>query len=669
MVMQKSMKAKYGQSIIELLLAMSMALIIIPALFGVFFASRQGKAQHLQRTQAVPLAAELDDVVSNVREQGWDRLSEYIIGAPYHPVIVNGVWVLAKGTEVISGFTRSIIFERIYRDSEGAIVVTGGIEDVSSLKVEIDVSWLTPFPSSVHYSRYLTRHTNILLKDTTDTDFNAGVKTNTAVRTVGDGEVVLGATGGVGDWCQPTLAITALDLPKSGVANAISAIQGTLAAGTGENASGVSYANVLISDPATPINPEAIVSGTFDGYKTNDVFTEQDYAYIATDANAKEIVIIDLTNKDANNKYAEAGYFNAPSNGNGNTVAIQGNVGYMVTGTTLYSFDLTSKSGSRPILDVNGVSLPGVGHRMSIVGTRLFIATESTTAQLTIVDISNPINLIVVKQVSLLVLVHQVYMSMHLAHAHTLQHMNRLHNMNFYSKCSGVFRRVWKRLWNVRYQWYGSKGVVVVSGPRAILVGLGGEEYQVIDITNENAAPLSRCGGFQMNSGINGVSTVFTTAHRAYSYIITQDASTELKIIEGGPGGSGNDFVLSGTFESRIFDTQTIATGSAVVAFNRIQAVITKPSSITDISVQIAVADAVNNSCTTANYAYIGPDGTSSTWYTSVDNQTIVGALPFSNDSVGFENPARCFRYLVNLSTTDSTLTPQLLDMIISISP
>ena len=402
MVMQKSMKAKYGQSIIELLLAMSMALIIIPALFGVFFASRQGKAQHLQRTQAVPLAAELDDVVSNVREQGWDRLSEYIIGAPYHPVIVNGVWVLAKGTEVISGFTRSIIFERIYRDSEGAIVVTGGIEDVSSLKVEIDVSWLTPFPSSVHYSRYLTRHTNILLKDTTDTDFNAGVKTNTAVRTVGDGEVVLGATGGVGDWCQPTLAITALDLPKSGVANAISAIQGTLAAGTGENASGVSYANVLISDPATPINPEAIVSGTFDGYKTNDVFTEQDYAYIATDANAKEIVIIDLTNKDANNKYAEAGYFNAPSNGNGNTVAIQGNVGYMVTGTTLYSFDLTSKSGSRPILDVNGVSLPGVGHRMSIVGTRLFIATESTTAQLTIVDISNPINLIVVKQVSLL---------------------------------------------------------------------------------------------------------------------------------------------------------------------------------------------------------------------------------------------------------------------------
>ena len=61
---------------------------------------------------------------------------------------------------------------------------------------------------------------------------------------MGDGEVVLGATGGVGDWCQPTLAITALDLPKSGVANAISAIQGTLAAGTGENASGVSYANV-----------------------------------------------------------------------------------------------------------------------------------------------------------------------------------------------------------------------------------------------------------------------------------------------------------------------------------------------------------------------------------------------------------------------------------------
>ncbi len=664
------MKRDHGQSIIELLLAMSMALIILPALFGMFFASREGKAQQIQRTQAVPLAAELDDILNNIREQGWDQLSAFAIGTPYHPVHTNGVWVLVAGEDVVDGFKRSITFERVYRDSVGAIVATGGTEDISSRNAKIDVSWLTPFPSSVRYSRYFTRHTNILLTDTTTADYNAGIQTNTAVRTVGDGEVVLGATGGVGDWCQPTLTISALDLPKSGVANAISAIQGIIAAGTGDNASGVSYANVYISDPATPINPTASVSGTFDGYKTNDVFTEQNVAYIATDNNSKEIVIIDLSNKNASNKYAEIGYFNAPSNGNGNTVVTKENVGYMVTGTMLYSFDLTSKNGSRPLLDTDGVSLPAVGNKMGIVGTRLFIATESVSSQLTIVDISNPSNLTIGTQIALPAKEGVgIYVNSSGTRAYIATEGSVTQKEFFIVNIQASSSEYGTIYGSYDTNGMNPKGVVVVSGPRAIIVGTGAEEYQVIDITNESTNPLSRCGGLEVNSGINGISTVFTAANRAYSYIITGDALTELKIIEGGPGSNGNSFTLNGTFVSRIFDTQTIATGSAMAAFNRIHAAITKSSSVTDISIQVAAAAAVNNSCTTATYVYVGPDGTSGSRYTSLDDQTIVGILPFSYDSVGFENPARCFRYLLTLSTTDSTLTPQLTDMIISLSP
>ena len=114
---------------------------------------------------------------------------------------------------------------------------------------------------------------------------------------------------------------------------------------------------------------------------------------------------------------------------------------------------------------------------------------------------------------------------------------------------------------------------------------------------------------------------------------------------------------------------QSIATGSTQAVFNRFAASISKPSSVTDISLQVAGADAVSNSCDGATYTYVGPDGTSASRFTSVGSATISGAIPFSNDDMGYENPAQCFRYKAELSTTDSTLTSQLLDMTISFSP
>ncbi|MCX6793908.1 MAG: hypothetical protein NTY06_02270, partial [Candidatus Gottesmanbacteria bacterium] len=173
-----------------------------------------------------------------------------------------------------------------------------------------------------------------------------------------DGEVTLGA-GGKGDWCEPNLSIAALDLPKNGVANAVSAIPNQVFAGTGDNASGVSYATVNINESDPPV---AAISGTYDGFKTNAIFGEQNYAYLATDNNFKEIEIINLTT----NPYSEAGYFDAPSNGDGNSIYVSGNVGYMTSGNIFYTFDLTSRSGSRSKL--GSVTMAGTGIKTIVVG-------------------------------------------------------------------------------------------------------------------------------------------------------------------------------------------------------------------------------------------------------------------------------------------------------------
>ncbi len=660
-----------GQTIIELLLAMAFAMIMIPALFVMFFVSREGKPQAQQRTRAVSLVVEAEEAIRSIREAGWAQFAAFQNGTPYYPRVSGGRWTLTQGEEITDGLTRAIVFSDVYRDTSGSIVSSGGTRDGSTRRAEVTVSWLTPFPASVRHYVYLTRHTNIIAVDTTEADFGAGVATDVTVTNLYGGAVVLGATGGYGDWCQPSLTISALDLPKSGVANAISAIEGHIVAGTGENASGVSFANVLISDPPYPTNPTASVSGTFDGYKTNDVFTESSYAYIATDNNAKEIVILDVTQTNANGKYLEVGYFNMPGNGNGNAIVTAGNVGYMLDGgSKMYTVDLAVKTGSRPSLDADGVTLAGGGKKLAVVGTRAFVAVDAINAQLTIVDISNPSNLVISRQIGLPAQeARAVYVNTSGTRAYVVTEQSPTQRELFIVNTdtnSAAFGTV---LGSYDTNGMDPRGVVVVSGPRAIVVGRNAEEYQVVDITNEVSSPLPRCGGLNVDTGIQGIATVFTGAERAYSYIVTGDATTELKIIEGGPGGSGSTYRLSGTFESRIFDSTVVATGSSEAAWNRISGNITTPSSGTVLTVQVAAADPLGGSCTGVSYAYVGPDGTSNTRYTSDGGTTIAGIIPFSDDGTGFENPARCFRYRAALSTDDQTLTPILYDVSVSLSP
>jgi hypothetical protein len=664
------MKRTHGQSIIELLVAMAFSLILFPALFTMFYLSREGKAQQIERTKAVAIATEAQEALRSIRERGWEQFVLFSNEISYHPVQSGSQWSLASGTETIDRFTRSIVFSAVMRNSAGAIVSSGGTIDPSTRRATVTVSWLTPLPSSVATVVYLTRHTNIIQVDTTEADFNAGTQTHTEVVNLSGGEIVLSSTGGFGDWCTPALTITALDLPKSGVANAISAIQGQIAVGTGENASGISYANVLVSDPAHPTDPVASMSGTFDGYKTNDVFTEADYAYLATDTNSKEIEIISLSSVDGSGKYSEAGYFNAPGNGNAEGVVTSGAVGYMVGGTKLYSFDLSSKSGSRAALDPDGVTLPGTGRKLAVVGNRAFVVTSSTTAQLVIVDVSNPSSLTIIDQVALAGSgAKAIYVNTSGTRAYVVTSASSSQREFFIVNIESGSASYKQTLGSYDTNGMEPYGVVVVSGPRAIIVGHSAEEYQVVNIVNEQSNPLPRCGGLQIDTGVNGIDTVFASSGRAYSYIITGDAGSELKIIEGGPGASGGDYYLTGTFVSQIFDAAVISTGSAQAAFNRMSAAITKPSSLTNITMQVAAADAVSGGCSGASFVFVGPDGTTNSSYSSADGTTIVGALPFDDNGSGYENPARCFRYSAQFSTSDSSLTPMLSEVSISLSP
>lgn len=638
-----------GQLLIELLLAMAIFALILPAIIAGLITSNQSDTLNQRRLEATAIAHEINEAMRVIRQEAWANIATPGI---YHVETDGTTWSLEPNEQTLDDFTRRVEISNVNRDPvSGEIVSSGGNLDPSTKKIVTTVSWVSPMVNSVSQEYYLTRYLdNIIVPDSTVAEFNQGILAGTAVTNQDGGEVTLGA-GGQGDWCDPNLNITAIDLPKSGVANAISAIPGQVVAGTGENASGVSFAKISVQDVDPPTGS---IDGTFDGYKTNAVFTESRYAYLATDTNSKEVIIIDMQQTNpSTGKYLEVGYFDAPGNSNGVSVATSGNIGFVTTGTSVYSFNLTSKSGSRAQLASR--SLPAEGTKIAVAGSDLYISIAGAAKELQVVrfngtgtSLTNYGYADVNGAAAYDVAVNATGTRAYLATGYSSS-QPEFFIINTSGKSSSN-----PNLSNVGTYNAGSMsplGVAVVPGNKAILVGTGGEEYQVINIANESN-PL-RCGGLQIDSGVFDIGAVLEADNDAYSYIVTGDNLLELKIIEGGPGGQ---YANQGTFISRIID---VGYSSVFNYFDWVVQVVAN----TTLEYQIALADPVSGSCATANYTYIGPDKSSSTYFNGP------ATIPFDDDGIGYENPAQCFRYKLFFTTTDPFSSPEMLEMTVNYNP
>jgi len=673
---RSSVLNKKAQSLVELLLVIALAALLMPPIFMGYMSSREGKAQQKQRLLATILMKKTQEETRNIRERGWNYIEPTGI---YHPETSGSSMSLVAGAANVGGFSQQVAVDNVYRDTNGAIVLspTPGVLDPSTKKITTTISWSTPRISSVDHVTYMTRfRDNLPYTETTKAQFNddpdnlSVFNKTAAVNTAGsslpdDGEIDMGL-GGLGDWCNPNLSIAAFDLPKSGVANAISAIEGQVFTGTGDNASGISYADVSIANTNPPT---ALTSGTYDGYKTNGIYGENDggankFAYLATDSNSHEVEIIDLSQQDpVTKKYSEAGYYNVPENTNANSVYALNNIGYATTPSKLYTFDLSSRSGVRG--DLGNVTLAGSGNKVTVKvfdgNTYAFVAVGAGSNQLQIIQVTNGgQTLSVVGQATVNggngvdLFVNDTGTRVYLATTYVTGKSD-LFIINTTSKTGNL-----PLLGSYSTNGMNPKGVTVVTGNHIIIVGTSEEEYQVANISSDEMT-LTHCGGLNIDTGVNGVASVLEADNDAYSYLITGDASSELKIIEGGPGGT---FGFNGTYTSAPFDTD----GGFSHAFNRFFANISAPSQ-TSISLQVAVADAGSNGCIDANYTFIGPDPADylESHFNPVGS-VISGQIPLTTFQ-NYVNPGRCFKYKAYLNTIDSSRTPALLDMNINYSP
>jgi hypothetical protein len=653
-------KNQAGQLLVELLIAFGLGSILLPTILTGFISGRSGKVQQIERTKALAYLKEAEEATRVFREAGW---TTFAVNGTYHPQISGSTWVLAQGAESIDEFTRSIVISDAKRDLGGKIDETGGgFNDPSTKRVTLEVSWGATSVDAVTTTYYLTRYLdNLAWIQTTEADFDAGDVNGVTVTNTAGGEIQL-ASGGNGDWCNPSQSITTVDLSRQGVPTSVWAYEvgdGTgnrVFAGTGQNASGPTFTNTKVvgNNP-----PSTTPLGEFNNTKANGVFGVGDFAYITTDKNDSEVIILDLnqfTDPPTNSKYKDVGSFDSSGPTDGNSVFVSGTVGFMTAGNKFYAFDLTSKTGTRPQVG-SVVTLAGTGVKIVVVGNYAYVATTGTT-KMQILDISVPTSIQIVGSItssainsgdSRDVFINVTGTRAYLATAGSTT-QNEFFIIDTTTKSSptaisgGVFDT----------NGMDPQGLTVVSGNKAIIVGKDGTlQYQVIDITNEGA-PIACGTGLSVSGGVNGVSSIIQSdGSGAYSYIVTGDSHNELKIILGGPGAQ---FSTSGSFESPTFET------GSETAFNRFLATYVEPPG-TDIKFQFASADPVSGSCDSANFVFVGPDADSATFFQAD------GGIPFDNDGVGYENPGRCFKYKVYFDTQNPGATPVFYDITVNYSP
>jgi prepilin-type N-terminal cleavage/methylation domain-containing protein len=185
-----------GATLVEVLVAIALAGIMMPALAAAFITSNDARPTATAQLTAETQLQEMTTAVRSIREQAWSNIAT---DGTYHPVVSGSGWALASGSSTTGGFTDQIVISDVERDSSGNIVASSGTTDPSTKQIVATVSWTTPTSSSVSSTLYLSRWQNeASWTQTTVADFTADSLANLTVTNSSGGELQLtpGQTNG-----------------------------------------------------------------------------------------------------------------------------------------------------------------------------------------------------------------------------------------------------------------------------------------------------------------------------------------------------------------------------------------------------------------------------------------------------------------------------------------
>lgn len=587
-------------SLVEIILALGIFSLIISSV-GIFAIDSARLNQNSRvKVKAGALLQEYSNAVLLLKKVKWSEIVAQTSAGDKHLALVNNAYAFVNGKlQDSSGVEISVNVLPVYR-SGGVIVPVGeGTLDLHTREIKISLSW-TDFLGKVNTlskSIYINDWETERWLQTTVTDFQSGSHNSTLVANNAGGEVELGSVI-YSDWCKPSISLTSFDLPGQAYAKTIAATPGNAFTGTGGNSSGDSFSHIKVTDTSPPTTS---INGTFDGYKGNQVFGESNYGYLTSDANGKEVVILNI----ATTPYTEVGYFDPSGNGNGEAIYVVGNVGYMSVGTQFKTFDLNSHSGSRAQL--GSITLAGTISKIMVVGSYAYVTQANSSEEFVILDVSNPSSISKIGTANLDsatpgdLFVNSTGTRTYIGTA------NSATQSEFFIIDTTTKTGAHSALSTYDTTGMSVKGVTVIDN-RAIIVGNGAEEYQVLKLDTETSP--ERCAGLQIDTGVNGVATITEASGNVYSYVVTNDTTAEFKVIKGGKGGGGAGGVGypdAGDYTSVVFDSNSTSSIYYAVDWQA-----TVPSNTT---LRLQMRSGASSDLAAATW--VGPDGTNASYFST----------------------------------------------------
>lgn len=602
------MKKLRGFSLVELVLAITLFTLMITVVGSLVLESVRGSKNQCLRNTSIYLIKETYNAISITKGDLWSEIVNNSGEGAKHLEFIDNKYVIQDGAIAQDGVNLQFTIDIAYRDATGNIVTVGGNPDVHTRVITINASWndISGNANQIDSKIFMNDWNTLDWQQTTQEDFTAGTTNGTVVSNTSGGEVQLQRVF-FPDWCRPTLAYNDYDIPGAATAKTLFSESGTTYLGTGGSSNGVALTKLRIEGVE---DPTITVEGDFNGYLTNNIFASGNYAYLATTQDNKEVVILDISKTP----FTEVGYFNTSRTEDANSVWVVGNVGYVAAGRYVFSFDLTSKTGSRTQLGLKQVSQnqnfmqTATVSQIAVRGNYLYAALDQDWYEMSIVNISNPANMTITSQTNVN---NQQSFDIYISEDGNRTYFgtgNSTSEREFFIIDTSSKSGSRPIIGSYDTNGMSVKGIAIVErDKRAVLVGFNAEEYQSVNIAVETT-PV-RCGGMQLNAGINDVDSVIDNDGNAFSYLLINDSSNDFKVLRGGPGLGGDEtgygFLDSGEFTSSVFDST-----SATTNFYYVQWTGNIPAN-TNIQVQFRAGTTADLS----SQPWLGPDGTGSSYF------------------------------------------------------
>lgn len=343
---KKTLKRGFG--LLEFLIAMGLFTVV--AVSGVTFVLSGYSMDRLaaEESDAMLFAQEGIEAVKSVKAKNWSSIA---IGT-YGVDSSSGEWVLVPGPDIDGKYSRTITISAVYRDTNGNISPTGTLDsNVYKASVLVDWDFTNARNNEVALETYLTNWVN---------GFEA-------------------ATSVLGDWSLPSIQ-TNLNLARN--------VDGYELVHRGDyvymirrgSTSGNEFDVIDISDPQNPLLLDTLALSD----AVEDLFVDGDYAYVATDGDTRELLVIDISNP-SNVSLVED--YNASGSGNAYDVAKSGDYVYLTRASNLTVVNATDPTW---VSLTRSITLSGNIYCIQIIGNYAYVGSSTNNMEMIVLNISNP---------------------------------------------------------------------------------------------------------------------------------------------------------------------------------------------------------------------------------------------------------------------------------------